>query len=313
MEAVAVGSASVDMFVYAGAKKISRAGRAYISYPAGGKTLAERIEFHTGGGGTNVSAGLAKLGIKTAFVGSLGDDYGRHIILDSLARHGVRFAGVTKPGICGYSVILDGKDLDRSIIASRGVNDNLRYLDARATLKANWLCFSSMLGESLKTQKKLATAAAKKGIRIAYNPSLYMIDKGISGIVKMAHLLSLNKEEAEALAGMNGNHEAVIKRIHGMGPKTVCITDGPKPAYCYDGRLYRIQPSRMKVVESTGAGDAFFSGFLAGTIRKYGTEQSLKIGMANSESVIGAIGAKHGLLTMKEALRKASGYRVTLL
>ncbi|MBS3054357.1 MAG: carbohydrate kinase family protein [Candidatus Aenigmarchaeota archaeon] len=313
MEAVAVGSAFVDMFIYAKAKKIKNGGRTYLAYPAGGKMLAEKIEFHAGGGGANVAAGLSKMGIKTSFLGILGDDYGKNIIWHSLLDHKVKFAGAVKHGACGYSIILDGDGIDRSIIGSRGMNDSLSVRNSKPALKARWLCFSSMLGESLKTQKKLAEAAKKKGIKIAYNPSLYMIGKGILEIVKNCHVLSLNKEEAEALSRIKNDRERIIKKIHGMGPEIVCMTDGAKPSYCYDGKLYKIQPKHTRTTERTGAGDAFFSGFVASLIRNKSIEQALKIGTANAQSTIRKIGAQNGLLTMRQAIRKGKSYRVTVL
>ena len=59
----------------------------------------------------------------------------------------------------------------------------------------------------------------------------------------------------------------------------------------------------MKVIETTGAGDAFASSFLSGIIRKNDIVFAIKLGVTNAESVITHHGAKDKLLTLKEAMK----------
>ncbi len=61
-------------------------------------------------------------------------------------------------------------------------------------------------------------------------------------------------------------------------------------------------PQHVRVVDATGAGDAFNSGLLAGIIKKYTFEDCLRLANANAVSVIQALGAKTNLLTEKLAL-----------
>jgi len=60
---------------------------------------------------------------------------------------------------------------------------------------------------------------------------------------------------------------------------------------------------KIKVIESTGAGDAFASSFLSGMIKKNDIKFALKMGLANSESVITHPGAKNRLLNLNEILK----------
>jgi len=64
----------------------------------------------------------------------------------------------------------------------------------------------------------------------------------------------------------------------------------------------------VKVVETTGAGDSFSAGLLSGLITGKGFEDALKLGILNSESVIGATGAIPGLLRGEEALQRLQRY-----
>ena len=94
----------------------------------------------------------------------------------------------------------------------------------------------------------------------------------------------------------------LLRGLHKLGPKIICITDRDKPTYCYDGKnKYSITPHKnIKVVERTGAGDAFASGFVAGIIKTNNIKKSLQIGLKNSESVIQYFGAKNILLRWKD-------------
>ena len=82
----------------------------------------------------------------------------------------------------------------------------------------------------------------------------------------------------------------------------VVITDGKNGAQAYDGNfIYSIKSNKVKVVETTGAGDAFASSFLSGMIKKNDIGFALLLARANAESVIQHHGAKNKLLTYKEA------------
>jgi ribokinase len=76
----------------------------------------------------------------------------------------------------------------------------------------------------------------------------------------------------------------------------VIITDGDNGVHCLDDAYYYLKAKKVNVVEATGAGDAFASGFVAGKIQDRNTIYCLKLGMLNAESVIRYKGAKNILL-----------------
>ena len=163
-----------------------------------------------------------------------------------------------------------------------------------------------MVGQSFKTIKRLADYAAKHKIKIAFNTSPYVAEKGasyLSSILKRTEILVLNKEEASILVG-NGNFKKMLKKLHKLGPKIVSITDGNNDSHTlYNNMMYIGKPTYVNIVETTGAGDAFASSFLSGMIRKNDVEFALKLATTNAESVIQYHGAKEKLLTYNEALR----------
>ena len=160
---------------------------------------------------------------------------------------------------------------------------------------------SSLLEKSFKTQLKLAELLKKKGIKIAFNPSAYQIKKmNIKPLLKICDIIVLNKEEAQMLVKGKSLPD-LLKNIHSLSVRIVVITDKDKRVGCYDGnRMYTIKPhENVKVVERTGAGDAFASGFVAGQIVGMSIDESLELALKESESVLGHFGAKNNLLKMK--------------
>ena len=318
-DVICIGSSTVDVFAktkYSELIKImdSKGSEDLLAYPVGGKILIDQLDFTTGGGGTNVAVSLSKLGLKVAYLGCMGKGGNSEIVLDALKKFKVNSSLVVrKKGDTGYSIILDSIEHDRTILAYKGLNNDLEYKDIDTKkLKSKWFYYSAMLGKAYKTQEKIAKFAEQKGIKIAYNVSSYLAEQGstyLKQILSRTELLVLNKEEAALIAGKD-TIEYLALKLNKLGPNYVVITDGKRGAYCYyNGYLYYAKTNNIKIVETTGAGDAFASTFLAGLILRDDIEFALKLATTNSESVISYHGAKNKLLTLKEAksiLRKKS-------
>ena len=308
---ITVGSATVDVFAHTKSElikiKTSSSEEELIAYPSGSKILIKELRFTTGGGGTNTAVSLARLGHKTAYLGSLGNDENGRRILDLLKKEKIDFIGKLTNDATGYSIILDSIEHDRTILTYKGANDKLKFSDINLKkLKTKWFYFSSMISESFKALEKLAEFAEKNKIKIAFNPSTYLAEKGrdyLKKILIRTTILILNNEEASLLVGKN-NVKIMLKELYRLGPEIIIITNGKKAINAYDGKtIYILIPNKIKVIESTGAGDAFASSFLSGIIKKNDVEFALKMGLANSESVITYSGAKNRLLKYNEILK----------
>lgn len=294
---VTFGSAVVDVFADTGiAEK-----KGLICYTSGSKILLKNLRFDIGGGGTNTAVAFSRLGLKTGYVGKIGDDGDGKAILACLKKEGVSFLGkIDKGAVSGHSIILDSRQHERTVLAYKGINDHLNARDVK-DFKTKWIYFSSMLGESYKTQKKIVEKFCGKGVKIAFNPSEYLIKQlDLTPILKHCEVLVLNKEEAELLAEKYHIKGNTLEAIHFIGPRIVVVTDKDKMIYAYDGKKkYSLKPHRVKVVERTGAGDAFASGFVAGLIAGYDIEKALKLGLEEGESVLRHFGAKNDLIKRK--------------
>jgi len=177
-----------------------------------------------------------------------------------------------------------------------------------------WVFMSALNGAWQENLKKVLALKEKYGFSLAFNPGQHNIkeDAGLLlQVIAKTDILLLNKDEAIELT-MQGQKDLPKERLDDemyllqalarTGAKIIGMTDGKRGAWSFDGREYWYCPIHTKngVVDSTGCGDAFGSGFFSALLEGASIEQALKYGMANSGSVVGAYGAIQGLLAAGE-------------
>jgi ribokinase len=143
---------------------------------------------------------------------------------------------------------------------------------------------------------------SKVRVKIGFNPSSYHIkNEDLTEFLTYVHFLIVNKEEAENLTKKYRKQKDLLIALSELGPKIVVITDNHRTVRClYEGKEYNIKPhSNLRVVEMTGAGDAFASGVVAGLIVDLPIKKCLELGLKESESVIQHLGAKNNLIRRK--------------
>jgi len=252
----------------------------------------------SGGGGTNTAVAFARLGLHTGFLGVLGNDPQASIIIQELKKENLDFLGKQKLGMTGYSVIL-ASDHDRVILSYKGVNDQLSPQDIPSHLKTSWIYMATMLNKSLSTEKILAHQAKKSGIKVAANMSSYLAQQGLkklSSFIKLLDVLILNKEELSILTKKSNTEKSL--RLLGPHIPLVIMTNGPNSIQViHHGKIIiKKVPPTKKIVNTTGAGDAFASGVIYGLIKKKPLEKALEYGIQEAKSVLQHQGAKLGLL-----------------
>jgi len=292
-DVVTFGSAVVDTFVDTEFNKKSNS----FSYPAGSKILVQNLKSDIGGGATNTAVAFSRLGLKTGCICRIGNDNNGLDILEMFKKEKIKFLGSISQERTGESIILDSKGNGRTVLTFKGPGNSIRSSEI-PKIKTKWLYYSSVLGESFKTQVALAK---KSKAKVAFNPSEYIIKAmDIRPLLKLTEVLILNKEEAQLLCKKYKKGGDLLICLREFGPDIVVVTDKNKLAYAFDGeKRYSIKPNNIKVVERTGAGDAMASGFVAGIIAGKTLQESLRLGLKESESVIRYFGAKNKLLKIK--------------
>ncbi|MBI3031994.1 carbohydrate kinase family protein [Candidatus Woesearchaeota archaeon] len=309
-DVITVGSAVIDIFALTDVRVIHN----YISFPLGTKMLIQQTSLSTGGGATNTAVALSRLGLKTGCISKIGCDYNGHFLCDELKKEKVTYIASTCDGTTAYSIILSSTHArDRTILTHKGITNELSFSEVpKNKLRTRWFYFCTLLNSAYTALEQLAIYAEKNKIKIAFNPTTYLVKKGpkyLQKILSKTNMLFLNREEAVLLTNTltrNKSMPHLLKACYKLVPHIVIITDGNKGAYCYDGRyVYSIPATKVRVVETTGAGDAFTSTFLAGFIKTKNIEKSLKLALVNAQSVLQYHGAKNKLLLWEEALQES--------
>ncbi len=314
---ITFGSATLDVFVrpetfVVKKQKKFRTGRA-LCFPFPSKVDIEGLSYQTGGGGTNTAASFSFQGFKTLYVGALGDDFAGKKVKQELEnlKIGTDFIINTPKAGTNLSVIFSEKR-DRTCFVWRGASEHLRWGDINnkeVLKKAKWFYLAPLSGRLAEIFAPLVEFAEENGIKVFANPGnsqIRMNPDRFASILEKVEILLLNEEEASLLTGVSyKKKKKIFKELDKLVPGLVIMTRGKKGALASDGKaLWRAPALETEVVEKTGAGDAFGSGFLSGFIDKEEVEYALQMGIANSAFCIGKQGAKNGLLKKEDKWKK---------
>ncbi|MDP3948028.1 MAG: carbohydrate kinase family protein [bacterium] len=316
-----------------------------VAFSHGSKISIPSIVFTTGGGATNAAATFGRQGFKTACFCVVGADVSGETVMRELQREKVRFLFKIDPNKehkTGYSIILLSPDGERTILTYRGASEDLRpNMIPWQKLNARMLYLAPLGGANTETFATIVRHARRKGVALAVNPSSKTIAKGLawfSRAIKGAAVLILNEEEAAYLTGLPyGEDEKIFKKLDRAIGGIIVMTKGPQGVVVSDGkRIYSAGVFRERaLVDRTGAGDAFGSGFVAGLIQRQlrrsqktrsesrpqsasgkgkafrlervtpeDVHYAIRLGSANGTSVVEHIGAKEGVLTARAARAK---------
>lgn len=298
---IAIGAAVQDVFLQGKLFKPQREdGELVETFALGSKNDVEGVVHSTGGGGTNAAVTFARQGLHSCYMGKVGRDVAGQVVLDDLHKEQVdtSLVGYEKTQGTGFSALLLAPSGERTILTYRGASANYTLHEADFHgMQADWMYISSLSG-NLDILKTAIAYARKYDIKVAANPGKAELKQKseLKSLLPDLHILSLNKEELGMLFSGDSLEELVIA----AGKHVPCVigTDGPKGVVAiYDNKLYTAgMYEDVPVIDRTGAGDAFSSGFVCVAASGGSMEQAITFASANSTSVVGQIGAKAGIL-----------------
>lgn len=299
---VTIGKATQDVFLRStnAFTEFKHKGVKYEQLPVGQKLDLDEVIFSTGGNVTNAAVTFARQGLHSKYAWCIGDDAPSEIILQSLDREGVDTSHVfqNERFKASYSVILMLDGGERTILNYKGSMPTSKdsELDLSIVEQGDWIYISS-LGD-MDLLERIITRAAKHGVKIMLNPAgveLKQADK-LKGLLEDVEVLAVNKEEAQLIVHGETLEELVRHLTHYV-PVAV-VSDGPNGVVATDSKtivsagMYEDVP----VIDRTGAGDAFGSGFLSAHAQGESLKEAIIFASANSTSVVQFVGAKEGIL-----------------
>ena len=329
-DVLTIGTATRDVFLTSPLFKIVRdpehlerlgfpTGEAQC-FALGGKLEIGKPILTIGGGASNSAMTFARQGLKTAALIKIGDDDNGRAILGDLKKEGVTALALRdKETATAYSVILLSPSGERTILNYRGASEFLKKNELPAgKLKARW-AYISPGRIHLEVIQSLLRDLKKNKTMIAMNPSKYYLELGLKRfkpILDKLDVVIMNREEASYLTRIKYEDEKrIFKKFDELANCLAIMTEGSKGVLVSDGKtVYKAGIYKEKrVIDRTGAGDAFGSGFVASLAesskkKNYHScvydpkviESAIKLGSANATSVVEKIGAEAGILTKKE-------------
>ena len=245
--------------------------------------LSSQLSFQSGGMGLNVAMALARLGVSARLVSCVGDDWFGDFALEQAARERIdtTFVQRSPASMSGLFFIAISPDGQRTFFGSRGANAQLRVsgrlrpcCDGVTALEIS--AYTLVSAASCEFVHQVLTIAKEAGVwrvlDLGLGPSRQIPDRLIYAIRTVDTIIA-NAAEAQALTAQP-QPEAAIAALEQLGAREVILKLGAHGClHRTAGQLCRVPTFAVKVVDTTGAGDAFTAGFMAARLWGWTAEE----------------------------------------
>ncbi len=276
---------------------------------------AETVSFNrslaSGGSAANTIHGLAMLGMKTGFIGSIGKDELGEFFENDMKNAGIKTLMIRRNSVTGTAVALISPDSERTFATHLGAAVELEASDLvpgafegyDILYLEGYLIFNKPLVESA------CQFAKKNNMKIALDLASYNVVEAKLGdfreiVEKYVDIVFANGEEARAFTGMEP--ERALEVLAGLCEVAI-VKVGSEGSWIRRGEeVIKIGTARVNLKDTTGAGDLYASGFLYGYANGFLLEKCGQLGSLLSAHVIEIVGARIDLprwLRIKDAIK----------
>ena len=310
LDVICIGAALVDMVA-----KVER-------HPLeDDEVFVSELTLLSGGAAANTAYACAKLGLNSAFIGKLGphDEFGGKIIEDfkevSLDTSLIKYSDIYGTG--SAYVALNSKG-DRRIYAHSGAANFLSREDiVPDEIKRARVIFLSSL-KNIEPFIEAANIAKKQEIPVILNPGMLIIDQGLENIndlFEKLDILIISQREFVTLLNIKDlelDEKSMVlasRALLNLGLRVLIVTMGSEGAFLTNGIDSAMIPPRKveKVIDTTGAGDAFSAGFIYKFVQHLSYDfEDFKIDAEYGNFIAGKciqkLGARNGIPNEKELM-----------
>ena len=291
-------------------------------YPLPGKVpqmVTESLRLMPGGGAANTASALGRMGMRVALFSKLGHDLFGEFVLRELAAANVDTAGVvvSDGDTTPFTYVAIHPGGERTFIHTPGANLTLTLdeFDREALLDADFLLYQDLWvlpGADGKPAAKLLAEARHRGVttlldecwglgpnRETWEAVLPGVDYALPSLQEMAAIYpGRSKQQIADSAHRRGVHGVVLK----AGAQGCFVSDGAS--------MVRIPSCAGEVVDTTGAGDCFNAGFVAGLTRGLPLVDAARMGTLASAACISRVGGSAGIPPLAELLARLPETRI---
>lgn len=256
----------------------------------------DKLSLGGGGSAANVAVGASRLGVKSGFIGTIGFDTFGRVLLQELEHEAVDVAHVkvdttTNSGLTLIAVNRKGEVM---MFGYTGASDKLLPSD----LNRKYISSAEhvhITGLSFDTALAAARIANETKVVVSFDPGRLMSRLGfkeISPLLKYVDQILLNHEEVNRLTRETELDDAA-RILLKTGPQIVIIKKGADGIFAMtQDDKFNIPTYPVKVVDTTGAGDAFSAGFVTAQLEGKSLEDSLTFANATANLKITKVGAR---------------------
>jgi len=274
--------------------------------PKGSLRLFDHMELHIGGCAANAAIAMAKLGLKTSVVGKVGQDVFGQFVTGTLTANGIDPGGVVvdPKASTAFTFVIVGADGQRRFLHTMGANATFSESDvdlsivrqARILHVAGTMVMPTLDGQqTAHILEKARAAGVTTCMDTVFNDRIRDYLPIIGPCLPHLDMFLPSIEEAERVAGTSEPRE-IVRHIHDKGVGIVAVKLGPKGSYVFgNGEEAYIPSYRVKAVDTSGAGDCWVAGFLAGRLRGWSLVESARFGNAVAAHCVQAFGCTAGV------------------
>lgn len=266
-----------------------------------GETItASLLSVNMGGKGLNQSISLARSNSSVIHAGALGNDGA--FIEDYLLDNGVDTSLLSHPNTeTGHAIIQVNDEGQNAIVIYGGANQTLSQSYIDSVLNRAKEADAVLLQNETSNVRYIIESAHKRGLKVIWNPSPFPSDIS-SYPLDDVDIFFVNEIEGASLLGKEDYEEELIKGLkEKFSSKMIVLTLGENGSKCIkDGKVYRMDIERVKVVDTTGAGDTFTGFFLSKYFSDGDIEKALRYATVASALAVSREGAAKAIPTIEE-------------
>lgn len=276
-------------------------------------TRIDTLKITSGGDSLNAAINMEKLGITAGLIGKVGNDVFGEYLIHEAQKYDVITSGIIKSDeySTSTSIVLVDKSGERHFAYYGKANDSLcvKDVDIKLLNEANMVHVGSAMalnnldGSGITELFKMAKSLGKPtSMDVTWDSSDKWLEK-IEDALHYTDIFMPSYDEAKKITGLD-KPEDMKEFFRNYGLKILVVKLGSAGCYITDfSDEYRIKPFKnIRVIDTTGAGDAFVAGFLTGFIKGFSLYDSGVLGNAVASQCVMKLGATNWKMTLNEVM-----------